>query len=82
MQFPAAGAPAVVHRSGQSLVIKTHAEKRKMRKKAEVSALQKGDEDPPNDGISFELHDEGTNQQPRLVTQPLCCTMEVCLFLG
>ena len=72
----------MVHRSGQSLVIKTHAQKRTLRKKAEVSALQKGDDDPPDDGISFELHDEGTNQQTRLVTQRLCCTFVFVFFAG
>ena len=40
--------------------------------KAKMSTLQmRGDDDPPNDGISFNLHDEGSNYQSKLVTQPL-----------
>ena len=37
-----------------------------------MSTLQmRGDDDPPDDGISFNLHDEGSNYQSKLVTQPL-----------
>ncbi|CAE7654636.1 unnamed protein product [Symbiodinium sp. CCMP2592] len=68
-KFPAVGASPVVHHSGRSLVIKTHSRKHKQKKK-KMSALQvQGDEDPPNDGISFNLHDEGSNYQSKLVTQ-------------
>ena len=66
-KFPAVGASPVVHHSGRSLVIKTHSRKHKLK----MSALQvQGDDDPPNDGISFNLHDEGSNYQSKLVTQP------------
>lgn len=65
-KFPAVGASPVVHHSGRSLVIKTHSRKHKLK----MSALQvQGDDDPPNDGISFNLHDEGSNYQSKLVTQ-------------
>ncbi|CAE7256975.1 unnamed protein product [Symbiodinium sp. CCMP2592] len=67
-KFPAVGASPVVHHSGHSLVIKTHSRKNQM--KAKMSTLQmRGDDDPPNDGISFNLHDEGSNYQSKLVTQ-------------
>ncbi|CAE7779426.1 unnamed protein product [Symbiodinium microadriaticum] len=67
-KFPAVGASPLVHHSGHSLVIKTHSRKNQM--KAKMSTLQmRGDDDPPNDGISFNLHDEGSNYQSKLVTQ-------------
>ncbi|CAE7703906.1 unnamed protein product, partial [Symbiodinium necroappetens] len=67
-KFPAVGASPAVHHSGHSLVIKTHSRKNQM--KAKMSTLQmRGDDDPPNDGISFNLHDEGSNYQSKLITQ-------------
>jgi len=63
-KFPAIGAPAAVHHSAQSLVITKHTQK----KQGKLSTLQmKGD--PPKDGISFTLHDEGSNYQSKLITQ-------------
>ncbi|CAE7222600.1 unnamed protein product, partial [Symbiodinium sp. CCMP2456] len=57
-KFPAVGASPVVHHSGKSQT------------KAKMSTLQmRGDDDPPSDGISFNLHDEGSNYQSKLVTQ-------------
>ena len=69
-KFPAAGAPAVVHHSGQSLVITTHTRKRE--RKPEISALQMdGSDEPPKDGISFNLHNDGGNYQSKLISQLL-----------
>ena len=65
-KFPAIGAPAAVHHSAQSLVITKHTQKQQ----GKLSTLQmKGD--PPKDGISFTLHDEGSNYQSKLITQLL-----------
>jgi len=65
-KFPAAGAPALVHHQGQNLVVTTHTQKRR----APMSALQTaGDEDPPKDGITFELHNDDGNEQSKLITQ-------------
>ena len=55
-----------MHHSAQSLVITKHTQKQQ----GKLSTLQmKGD--PPKDGISFTLHDEGSNYQSKLITQLL-----------
>eukprot|EP00439_Symbiodinium_sp_Y106_P049218 s639_g6.t1 len=65
-KFPAAGDPAVVHHQGQNLVVTTHTQKRR----TPMSVLQTaGGDDPPKDGITFELHNDDGNLQSKLVTQ-------------
>ncbi|OLP90026.1 hypothetical protein AK812_SmicGene28439 [Symbiodinium microadriaticum] len=67
-RFPAAGAAPVVHHSGSSLVITTHAQEHRPK----MSALQMEEADgasPQIEGIGFKLHQEGGHYQSRLVTQ-------------
>ncbi|CAE7829495.1 unnamed protein product [Symbiodinium sp. CCMP2592] len=64
-KFPAVGSPATVHHSGQSLVISKHTQK----PKRNVATLQVDGDDGPEHGMSFNLHDEGSNYQPKLITQ-------------
>ncbi|CAE7230389.1 unnamed protein product [Symbiodinium sp. CCMP2456] len=67
-RFPAAGAAPVVHHSGSSLVITTHAQEHRPK----MSALQMEEADgasPKIEGIGFKLHKEGGHYQSRLVTQ-------------
>ncbi|CAE7925412.1 unnamed protein product [Symbiodinium necroappetens] len=63
-KFPAIGAPAAVHHSAQSLVITKHTQKQQ----GKLSTLQMEGE-APKDGISFRMHDEGSNYQSKLITQ-------------
>ncbi|CAE7515684.1 unnamed protein product [Symbiodinium sp. CCMP2592] len=74
-KFPATGAPATVHHSGQSLLITKHTQKRQ---KGKLSMQMEGD-DPPEDGIAFSLHDEGSNYQSKLITQLLCVTFRAAI---
>ena len=63
-KFPAAGAPALVHHRGQNLVVTTHTQKRG----APMSVLQTAGDDPPRDGITFELHNDDGKLESKLVT--------------
>ncbi|OLQ01772.1 hypothetical protein AK812_SmicGene15487 [Symbiodinium microadriaticum] len=64
-KFPAVGSPATVHHSSQSLVISKHTQKPKRK----MSTLQVDGDDGPEHGMSFNLHDDGGNYQPKLITQ-------------
>ena len=66
-KFPAVGSPATVHHSSQSLVISKHTQKPKRK----MSTLQVDGDDGPEHGMSFNLHDDGGNYQPKLITQRL-----------
>ena len=73
-QFPATGAPPMVHHSGQSLVIKTHTQEHKPKMSALQTQEERGeDADPVKGGFGFpKFHSESGNYQSKLVSQLLC----------